>query len=138
GEASGPGVLEVQQRAPREQRIGESYDNVVRLTGVIEPDAHERELGEPDGKVIIGAWKISVPAAAAVFAAVAGVEGPTEVEGTVEIGGCGPLGGGAIEAATADPDALPVRDRCGHRQDGGHQRGDESAITDAHRGPCGP
>src|SRR6185369_4234022 len=126
-------ILEVQERTSRQQRIGQSQDHVIRLTSVIEPDPHERQLGEPDGKVVVGAWKVGVPAAAAVFAAVAGVERPAEVEGAVEIGGCGPLRRGAVEPPAANPDPLRVRDRGGYRQDGGDERSSESAIADAHR-----
>ncbi len=106
-------------RASRHQRIVEPDDDIIGLTRRVELHPHHRQLGEADGKIVVGPGKIGVPAGAAVLAAVAREVGAAEVERSVEVLGLRPFRRRAPEASASHPDLLP--DCSGRRQDDGDQ-----------------
>ena len=55
-------VFHVQDGAVREQRIGEGYHHVIRLTGRIKLDVNACQLGEADGKIVVRTRVVGVPA----------------------------------------------------------------------------
>src|SRR6185295_12451986 len=136
-------VLHEEDRAMREHRVGELDDDVVWLSGLIEANANERQLGEAYGKVVVGAGIVGPPAHAAVFATIAAVEAAAVVEAAVEVRPLRPLrrlapSAEAESAAAAYPDALRRRKRRGDRDHDGDQRDVTTAGRREAHGRLGP
>src|SRR5262249_6325564 len=106
-------VFHVDDRAAKEQRIGEADDHVVGLSRLVELHVHGRELAKAEGEIVASAREVGAPAGAALLEAIAGEIRAAEIEGPVEVFELGPLRRLAVEAAdsaAADPDArLPLR-----------------------------
>jgi len=124
-------VFHEQDRAVVEQRIVEAQHDVVRLAIGLHLDAHERQLRQPHGKVVVGAGIVGAPAAAARLARDAGEEAAAVIERSVEVLARPELRRAAAPEAAAraaNPDALRVHGGRGREHRGGEDAASGSNI----------